>query len=85
MSDQQQIETAVNQNKGRKRLLPKLGCIVLMTILLGLFKTRIPGANVAMVDASCRFFTADMSPEELLEKSRIREVNKEAESINAVD
>ena len=36
------------------------------------FSTRIPGANVAMVDTSCLFFTTDMSPEELLEKSRIR-------------
>jgi len=39
----------------------------------GVFTTRIAGANVAMVDTSCFFFTADMPPEELLEKSRIRD------------
>ena len=33
---------------------------------------KIAGANVAMVDTSCTFFTSIMSPEELLEKSRIR-------------
>ena len=30
------------------------------------------GANIAYADGSCDFFTSDMSPEELLEKSRIR-------------
>ena len=42
-----------------------------------IFKTKISGANVAMADATCRFFTADMSPEKLLEKSRIRKPNEE--------
>ena len=37
------------------------------------FGRRITGANVAMVDGSCEFFTTEMTPEELLEKSRIRE------------
>ena len=36
------------------------------------FEKRIVGANVAMVDGACTFFTADMSPEKLLEKSGIR-------------
>jgi len=40
---------------------------------IGAFWAKIPGANVAMTDGSCLFFTAEMPPEELLEKSRIRE------------
>jgi len=35
------------------------------------FEKKITGANVAMVDGSCHFFTAEMTPEELLEKSRV--------------
>ena len=38
-----------------------------------IFEKKIIGANVAMVDGSCEFFTTEMTPEELLEKSRIRE------------
>jgi len=37
-----------------------------------IFQKKIVGANVAMVDGSCQFFTSEMSPEELLEKSRFR-------------
>ena len=37
------------------------------------FDTKITGANVAMVDGSRQFFTTDISPEKLLEMSRIRE------------
>jgi len=43
----------------------------------GLYEAKITGANVAMVDTTCRFFTVDMSPEELLKKSRIREPEQE--------
>jgi len=37
-----------------------------------LLAPKITGANIAMVDLSCQFFTNKISPEELLEKSRIR-------------
>lgn len=37
------------------------------------FGKKIPGANVAMVDGSCQFFTTEISPEELLKMSRIRD------------
>jgi len=36
------------------------------------FRSDITGANAAMVDGSCHFFTKDTPPEDLLEKSRIR-------------
>jgi len=43
----------------------------------GAFTAGIVGANVGMADGSCRFLTADISPERLLEMSRIREPNGE--------
>ena len=41
-------------------------------VVLGIGSPHANGANVAMCDGSCEFFTNEISPEELLEKSRIR-------------